>query len=218
MSWMLATRARVLLLSVLVLAALDVARSIYARIGYSEPTSRWEPDPSDYANLTWPPGSDVKADASPGEKVFAKHCAVCHGPDGKGNGPAAPSMKPRPRDFTAGEYKYKTTPQGSPPADDDLARVVKQGLIASGMPYFSDVLSEDEIRDVVRHIKGLGNLGGAPMPVPIAPRVPADAASIARGKQLYVSKGCAECHGSDYRGVHQYPDGKGPGIPLRELH
>src|SRR5258708_14144282 len=94
MSWLLATRARVLLLSVLVLAALDVARSLYARIAYSEPTSRWEPDPSDYANLTWPPGSDVKADASPGEEVFACHCAVCHSPDGTGNGPAAPSTNP----------------------------------------------------------------------------------------------------------------------------
>ncbi len=217
MSWLLATRARVLLLSVLVLAALDVARSIYARIAYSEPTSRWEPDPSDYANLTWPPGSDVKADASPGEKVFAKYCAVCHGPDGKGNGPAAPSMKPRPRDFTAGEYKYKTTAQGSPPTDDDLARVVKEGLIASGMPYFSDVLSDGEIRDVVRHIKGLGNLGSAPMPVPIARRVAGDAASIARGKQLYVSKGCVECHGSNYRGVNKYQDAKGAEVPIRDL-
>src|SRR5258708_16205460 len=213
MSWLLATRARVLLLSVLVLAALDVARSIYARIAYSESTPRWEPDPSDYANLTWPRGREVKADASPGEKVFAKHCAVCHGPEGKGNGPAAPSMKPRPRDLTAGEYKYKTTPQGSPPADDDLARVVKQGLIASGMPYFSDVLSEDEIRDVVRHIKGLGNLGGAPMPVPIAPRVPADAASIARGKQLYVSKGCPECHTSAYRAANTYPAATSTTLP-----
>jgi len=215
--WLVATRGRVVVLFVLVLGALDVARSVYARIAYAGPMARWEPDPSDYANLTWPPGSEVKADASPGEKVFAKHCAVCHGPDGKGNGPAAPSMKPRPRDFTAGEYKYKTTPPGSPPTDADLMKVVKQGLSASGMPYFSDVLSDAEIGDVVRHLKSLGNLGDAPAPVPISPRVAADAASIARGKQLYLSKGCAQCHGSDYRGVNKYQDAKGAEVPIRDL-
>jgi mono/diheme cytochrome c family protein len=208
MNWLLATRTRVMLLSLLVLAALDVARSVYARTAYSRPLG---------LNLTWPPGSDVKAGASPGEKVFAKHCAVCHGPDGKGNGPAAPSMKPRPRDFTAGEYKYKTTAQGSPPTDGDLVAVVKQGLIASGMPYFSDVLSDDEIRDVVRHIKGLGNLGSAPAPVQISPRAAADTASIARGKELYVSKGCAQCHGFDYHGVNKYQDAKGAEVPIRDL-
>ncbi len=217
MSWLLATRGRVLVLFVLVLAALDVARSVYARIAYAEPMARWEPDPSDYANVTWPPGSDAKPDASPGETVFAKHCAVCHGPDGKGNGPAAPSMKPRPRDFTAGEFKYKTTPPGSAPTDADLMKVVKQGLIASGMPYFSDVLSDAEIGDVVRHVKSLGNLGDAPAPVPIPPRVTANAASIARGKQLYLSKGCAQCHGADYRGVNKYQDAKGAEVPIRDL-
>jgi mono/diheme cytochrome c family protein len=208
MNWLLATRTRVMLLSLLVLAALDVARSVYARTAYSRPLG---------LNLTWPPGSDVKAGASPGEKVFAKHCAVCHGPDGKGNGPAAPSMKPRPRDFTAGEYKYKTTAQGSPPTDGDLVAVVKQGLIASGMPYFSDVLSDDEIRDVVRHIKSLGNLGSAPAPVQISPGAAADTASIARGKELYVSKGCAQCHGFDYHGVNKYQDAKGAEVPIRDL-
>src|SRR5258707_11370283 len=156
MSRLLATRGRVLLLSVLVLAALDVARSIYARIAYSEPTSRWEPDPSDYANLTWPPGSDVKADASPGEKVFAKYCAVCHGPDGKGNGPAAPSMKPRPRDFTAGGNKNKTTPHGSPPTPGDLVPGGEQGGIPSGKPDFSGVLPGDAIGGVASHIPNPG--------------------------------------------------------------
>jgi len=215
--WLVATRARVVVIALLVLAALDVARSLYARAAYTQPMSRWEPDPSDYANLTWPPGADLKPSASPGEKVFAKHCAVCHGPDGKGNGPAAPSMKPRPRDFTTGEYKYKTTAAGAPPTDADLVQVVKQGLTASGMPYFSDVLSDDEIRDVVEHIKRLAGLDSKPAPIQIPPRVPADAASLSRGKELYVSKGCAQCHGPDYRGVGKYEDSKGADVPIRDL-
>jgi hypothetical protein len=45
-------------------------------------------------------------------------------------------MIPRPRDFTLGFFKYKSTPPGEPPTDDDLERVVAEGLQASAMPYF----------------------------------------------------------------------------------
>jgi len=39
-----------------------------------------------------PPGS--------GKEMFQEYCAVCHGPEGKGNGPAADSLKKRPADLT----------------------------------------------------------------------------------------------------------------------
>ena len=39
-----------------------------------------------------PPGS--------GQEMFSEYCAVCHGKDGKGNGPAADSLKKRPADLT----------------------------------------------------------------------------------------------------------------------
>ena len=31
-----------------------------------------------------------------GQEMFAAYCAVCHGPDGKGNGPATPALKTAP--------------------------------------------------------------------------------------------------------------------------
>jgi mono/diheme cytochrome c family protein len=37
---------------------------------------------------------------SSGEEMFTTYCAVCHGSDGKGNGPAAPALKKRPADLT----------------------------------------------------------------------------------------------------------------------
>jgi mono/diheme cytochrome c family protein len=36
-----------------------------------------------------------------GQEMFSTYCAVCHGKDGKGNGPAAPALKTPPADLTA---------------------------------------------------------------------------------------------------------------------
>jgi mono/diheme cytochrome c family protein len=35
-----------------------------------------------------------------GKELFGEYCAVCHGPDGKGGGPAADALKQRPTDLT----------------------------------------------------------------------------------------------------------------------
>ena len=35
-----------------------------------------------------------------GKEMFTAYCAACHGADGKGNGPAAPSLKVSPTDLT----------------------------------------------------------------------------------------------------------------------
>jgi mono/diheme cytochrome c family protein len=35
-----------------------------------------------------------------GPDLFHAHCAACHGPDGKGNGPAAGALKTKPADLT----------------------------------------------------------------------------------------------------------------------
>jgi mono/diheme cytochrome c family protein len=39
--------------------------------------------------------------AASGQEMFASYCAVCHGADGKGNGPAASALKTAPADLTA---------------------------------------------------------------------------------------------------------------------
>ena len=122
-----------------------------------------------------------------------------HGPDGRGNGPAAPSMIPRPRDFMLGFFKYKSTPPGEPPTDADLERVVADGLQASAMPYFKDLLSETEIRAVVGRIKEFSPVFQGPKPaaLPVPPRPSASPAAIDRGHALYTAHGCLGCHGAD---------------------
>jgi hypothetical protein len=84
-TWLLASRYRVFLAGLVLLLVLDVGRSVFARLGYAHPTSIWQPDPAVYADLAWPPGSDVAPGWPLGRRVYAERCAVCHGPDGRGN-------------------------------------------------------------------------------------------------------------------------------------
>ena len=44
-----------------------------------------------------------------GQEMFAAYCAVCHGPDGKGNGPAAPALKTAPANLTRLAASHKGT-------------------------------------------------------------------------------------------------------------
>ncbi|RMF88511.1 MAG: cytochrome c, partial [Nitrospinota bacterium] len=50
-----------------------------------------------------------------GEEIYQRRCWFCHGLEGDGNGPVADYLDPRPRDFTLGSYKLRTTESGEPP-------------------------------------------------------------------------------------------------------
>ena len=219
MRWFLASRRRVVLFMLGVLVVLDLGRSLYARLGYARPTELWQPEPRVYTDLAWPPGNNLPANAPPGQRLYAQRCAVCHGPDGRGNGPAAPSLIPRPRDLTLGQFKYKSTPPGQPPSDADLLGVLANGLQASAMPAFGDLLSTDELHQIVSYIKGLSTVfaPGPPEPLTIPPRAAPDAASVAHGQQLYQAYGCGGCHGADGRARTTLPDAKGYPVVSRDL-
>ncbi|MEK6300895.1 MAG: cytochrome c [Acidobacteriota bacterium] len=52
------------------------------------------------------------SDVEKGHKLFNQHCASCHGSDGKGQGPVAPSLKVSPTDLTAIQKKGEPFPFG----------------------------------------------------------------------------------------------------------
>ena len=194
-------RSHIAVTAIALLLVLDLGRSINARIGYATPVSVWQPSPADYADLTWPPGADLPANAPVGARVYAQRCAICHGPDGRGNGPAAASMIPRPRDFTGGLFKYKSTPHGQLPTDNDLRQVVANGLPASAMPYFHDLLSDSEIDAVVAQVKQFSKAfrSASPQGIVVPSRPATTAASVERGRALYIAQDCVGCHGPDGR-------------------
>ena len=70
--------------------------------------------------------------AAPGKATYEKWCAGCHGLDGKGKGPAANWMLPRPRDFTQALYQIRTTVSGGLPTDADIRHVSRSSIIRCG--------------------------------------------------------------------------------------
>lgn len=152
--------------------------------------------------LTNPPALNISL-ALQGRAVYVKNCATCHGLNGNGGGEMGLSVRPRPRNFRSGVFKFRSTPSGSLPTNEDLARVIRQGLAGTAMPSFSN-LREREIRAVAEYIKTFSHRWdesanhAAPLPIPEEPRwfaqTRARAEAIGRGKVRFVTA-CAPCHG-----------------------
>lgn len=136
-----------------------------------------------------------------GQQLFTQHCASCHGPQGTGDGPAARYLYPKPRDFTRGTFKIRSTADGELPTDDDLFTTVARGMPGSAMPSFA-YLSEADRKAVVEYVKTLvKRKGDAPAaPIAVGQEPPVTPATIAAGKQLYAKMGCNKCHGETGKG------------------
>ena len=138
-----------------------------------------------------------------GKIVYDKYCGQCHGDEGDGNGHATLRVKPKPRDFTSGKYKFRTTPNGLLPTDDDLRRAIENGLPYTSMPGWPN-LSGTEVQNVIYYIKAFSpdfenpDRYGEPIDVPRP--LESTEESIDRGRLVYEEQGCAACHGEVGRG------------------
>ena len=137
-----------------------------------------------------------------GKTIYEAHCANCHGLTGKGDGPASSLLTVRPRDFTLGRYKLRSTESGSVPTDDDLQRTIKSGMHGSAMPEWSVFLSDTQVQAVATYIKSFSRRFASETPQAIKLADPPDTSpdSIERGKAVYERLKCASCHGDDGTG------------------
>jgi mono/diheme cytochrome c family protein len=132
-----------------------------------------------------------------GAKIFTTNCARCHGQAGEGL--VGPALK------------------GTQLDEEALEKVISRGRPDTIMPAWAaedgGPLRKNQIRDLVTFIKNWDSAllesfvtepkvpsspAPTPSPAPAPTTPPADHA--AEGKQLYLAKGCAACHGQNAEG------------------
>ncbi len=146
----------------------------------------------------------AEGDAERGEAIYLQRCVWCHGDEGDGLGPAAERLLPPPRDFTLGQYKIKSTVFSHDyPSDDNIYRMIREGMPGTSMPEWGDVLSEQDMWDLVLYLKIFAGLEEEEQGAAIDYGTPVDSSeqSIAEGKRLFEDNDrCTECHGKAGRG------------------
>jgi len=139
----------------------------------------------------------LKGNFNAGKAAFPRYCNGCHGVRGDGNGTLAPYLDPKPRDYTMGIFKCRSTPTGTLPTDEDLYNTMSRGFVTAAMPPWAPLPPQTRM-DIVVYLKGFSPRFAAEAPgVPIA--IPMETAitieSIRRGADLYKELECARCHG-----------------------
>ncbi|MBM4123454.1 MAG: cytochrome c [Nitrospira sp.] len=89
------------------------------------------------------------SDAAKGKTLFDGKggCVNCHGPSGRGDGPAGKMLVPPPADLTGPKTKAKP--------DAELLKTIQEGRPGTAMAPFKGQLSEQEIRDLLAYVRSL---------------------------------------------------------------
>jgi heme/copper-type cytochrome/quinol oxidase subunit 3 len=134
-----------------------------------------------------------------GRVAYEQYCRPCHGENGDGKGYSSIGLRPPPRDFTQGLFKFGRTRIPSLPTDHELERVVRNGLNGTAMRPWG--VSDRELGDVVQYLKTFSprwktEPPGEPIVPSPDPFGDAGAAEAVRqGDALFHgSAGCAKCH------------------------
>jgi mono/diheme cytochrome c family protein len=140
-----------------------------------------------------------------GEHHYQMRCARCHGEKGDGNGPVADFLDPRPRDFTLGMFKFRTTVTGALPTDGDLFHTITRGIPGTAMPSRQGL--PEELRwALVYYIKTFAEdffdpeLAAEKSLLTLSNKIERSDESIAKGMKLFQKNKCWECHGNELRG------------------
>jgi mono/diheme cytochrome c family protein len=139
-----------------------------------------------------------------GFEAFMLYCYGCHGEKGDGKGPAALGMRPPPRNFQQGIFKFGGVAAGSLPVDEALDRTIRRGL--HGTPMLPWDVPEVERKYIIAYLKTFTTKWqeeepGAPIEISPDPWKGKEQEAIARGKEVYHvagegHAGCAACHAS----------------------
>lgn len=106
------------------------------------------------------PGAAVTHTVTPsmlarGRKIYLRDCAPCHGREGKGDGPSAAVLDPKPRDHSDGTHMDKLT-------DQRIADTVSMGGVIGGYPNMPSIphISGDDMVALIAYFRTLGHAEG----------------------------------------------------------
>jgi cytochrome c oxidase cbb3-type subunit 3 len=104
--------------------------------------------------------SSEAGDPTAGRNVFEQHCLSCHGAQGRGDGPEAPFLSPRPASLISAATSVKS--------DKELLALIANGKPRTSMPAWKDRLTEAQQRDVLAYLRSLVRFykPGTPAPRP----------------------------------------------------
>lgn len=137
------------------------------------------PGPSLLLNTRMEP-SERDRFARRGGEVFTRNCAGCHGSQGRGDGPAAEALLPRPRNLGTASY-----------SDRALSEVFWNGVKGSSMHGWHDLPAND-LRALAVFVQSLTTTNG------LGPKL--TESEYEQARSLY-GKNCAACHGGDGGGA-----------------
>ena len=92
--------------------------------------------PEKYQAMDTTPVSPTPESIKRGQELYQRSCSVCHGEDGKGDGPAASSLKTKPANFLDKEHSSIYGP-------GEKYWIIENGTEATGMPGFPKLSAED---------------------------------------------------------------------------
>jgi mono/diheme cytochrome c family protein len=84
-----------------------------------------------------------------GREHYARTCATCHGAEGKGDGPAAKGLNPKPRNFT------EQTGWKNGTRIEDIYKTLDEGIKGSAMVAYQDLRRRDRMA-LVHYVRSLG--------------------------------------------------------------
>ena len=141
--------------------------------------------------------------AAAAQGTYRRYCVGCHGVLGDGEGENAQWIDPKPRNFTLGIFKCRSTTTGTLPLDSDLYNTLGRGLDSSNMPSWNP-LSSQERADLVAYVKHFsarfrhGKARNTDSEFRPGPRSPPTESK--QGQAVFQKVECWKCHGPTGRG------------------